>query len=208
MSFSVRSRNCHIPLRSLPTVVIHHVAQYLNRRDLANMTQVDRYLREVFNSPQLWKDVKIHIPDKKIDPQVLEILRVRGIRNLDIRNINCDHEITTLPPHRHLERLSLRVTNTSTLEALSKAASNGYLNNLKSLAFGHIDYGIGNQSKVTFLGLFKCLPMTKQVSFEGSNDLVPSPAHNFYMTPFVDKNCVLLTDKVLIISSEEKSGYF
>lgn len=190
MNLNVRSQNCHFPLRSLPTVVIHHVAQYLDRRDLENMAQVDRYLREVFNSPQLWKDVKIHIPDKKIDPKVLEIFRVRGITDLDVCNVIFDLQITTLQPH--LERLSLHETKTSTLEALSKAASSGHLKNLKSLAFGHIDYRIGHQSRATFLNLFtsKSLPMMEEVSFGHVSSKQAS---------FTDQEiCMPLTDEVSI----------
>ncbi|XP_078344360.1 uncharacterized protein LOC144629974 [Oculina patagonica] len=161
MSLNVRSRNSYFPLRSLPDVVLYHVAEYLSRRDLQNMAQIDRYLRKVFNSPRLWKDIRIRLPDKKIDPQVLEILRVRGITDMEIVNVNFDLQLTTLQPH--LERLKLRVTTVNTLQVLCKAASSGHLNKLKSLAFGHIDYRIGHQSKVTFLELFKHLPIMEEV---------------------------------------------
>ena len=165
MNLNVRSQNCHFPFTSLPTLVIHHIAQYLNRGDRQNMAQVDRYLRKVFNSPRLWKDVKIHLPAnyKKTDPQALEILRVRGVTDLDVCNDVFELHITTLQ-HR-LERLSLHVTKSSTLEVLSQAASSGHLCNLKSLAFGNLDYRIGRRSRVTFLRLFKHLPMVEEVSF-------------------------------------------
>lgn len=164
MNLNVRSQNRYFPLRSLPAVVIHHVAKYLEPRDRQNMTKVDRYLREVFNSPQLWKDVRVCFADRKIDKQVLEIFRVRGITDVYICNINFELQTTALQPH--VERLLLRVTRVSTLKALTKAASSGHLK-LKSLVFGVIDYKIGRQSKVTFLNLFKCLPMLEEVSFGG-----------------------------------------
>lgn len=181
MNLNLRSRNSYFPLRSLPTVVIYHVAEYLTRRDLQNMAQVDKYLRKVFNSPRLWKDIRICIPDKKIDSQVLEIFRVRGITDMDIFNINFELQLTTLQPH--LERLKLCVTRVNTLQVLCKAASSGHLK-LKSLEFGHINYRIGHQSKVTFLELFKHLPMMEEVKFVSS---------------FTEqKICVPLTNEVLI----------
>ncbi len=184
MNLNVRSRNSYFPLRSLPVVVIYHVAEYLSRRDLQNMAQINRYLRKVFNSPRLWKDIRIRIPDKKIDPQVLEILRVRAITDMDICNINFELQLTTLQPH--LERLKLRVTTVNTVQVLCKAASSGHLNKLKSLEFGQIDYRIGHQSKVTFLELFKHLPMVEEVTFV------------VFVSSFTEqKICVPLTNEVL-----------
>ncbi len=184
MNLNVLSRNSYFPVRSLPVVVIYHVAEYLSRCDLQNMAQVDRYLRKLFNSPRLWKDIRIRIPDKKIDPQVLEIIRVRGITDMEIVNVNFDLQLTTLQPH--LERLKLRVTTVNTLQVLCKAASSGHLNKLKNLAFGKIDYRIGHQSKVTFLELFKNLPMIEEVRFVSS------------FTECEQRICVPLTYEVLI----------
>lgn len=181
MNLNFRSQNCHFPFKSLPTLVIHHIAQYLNRRDRQNMAQVDKYLRKVFNSPRLWKDVKIRIPDRKTDPRALEILRVRGVTDLDVCNINFELQSTTLQ-HR-LERLSLYVTRPAILEVLSKAASSGHLCNLKSLAFGYLDGNIGCRSRVTFLSLFKSLPMMEEVKF----------GHGFIARHEI---CVPLTDEV------------
>ena len=183
MNLNVRSQNCHFPFKSLPTLVIHHIAQYLNLRDRQNMAQVDKYLRKVFNSPCVWKDVKIRIPDRKPDPQALEILRVRRVTDLYVYNIRFELQSTTLQ-HR-LERLSLNETRSATLEVLSKAASSGHLCNLKSLAFGCLDGNIGRKSRVTFLSLFKSLPMMEEVSFG-------------YDSSFIARQeiCVPLTDEV------------
>lgn len=188
MNLNFRSQNSYFPLRSLPAVVIHHVAQYLEPRDRQNMAKVDRYLRDVFNSPQLWKDVRVVFADRKITPQVLEIFRVRGITDVFICNINFELQTTALQPH--VERLSLRATRVSTLTALTEAASSGHLK-LRSLVFGDIDYKIGRQSKVTFLNLFKCLPMLEEVSFGGVNgyDDLRKDDRQFFMP---------LTNKVLI----------
>ena len=191
MNLNIHSQNCHFPFTSLPTLVIHHIVQYLNRRDRLNMAQVNRHLRKVFNCPRIWKDVKIRIPAKKIDPQALKILGVRGVTDLDVCNIVFELQITTL--HHRLQRLSLRVTSSSTLEVLFNAASSGHLNNLKSLAFGNLDYKIGRKSRVTLLSLFKSFPMMEEVSF----------GH--------DSSCIVhLTDEVSIyvMSSDNKSCYF
>ena len=185
MNLNVRSQNCHLPFTSLPTLVIHHVAQYLNRRDLENMAQVNRYLRKVFNSPRLWKDVKIRILDKEIDPQALEILRVRGVTDLEFRNVMFDLPIATL--HLRLERLSLRMTRSSTLEVLFKAASNGHLYNLKSLAFGDFDYEIGQKSRVTFLSMFKSLPMIEEVSFGRDSSFIERQELRVPLTTLTDE---------------------
>ena len=181
MNLNIHSQNCHFPFTSLPTLVIHHIVQYLNRRDRLNMAQVNRHLRKVFNSPRIWKDVKMRITSKKIDPQALEILRIRGVTDLDVFDSVFELQITTLQ-HR-LERLSLRVTTSSTLEVLFNAASSGHLKNLKSLAFGNLDYRIGRKSRVTLLSLFKSFPMVEEVSL----------GH--------DPSCtVLLTDEVLSLN--------
>lgn len=199
MNLNVRSQNCHFPFTSLPTLVVYHIAQYLKRRDLENMAQVNRHLRNVFNTPRLWRDVQIRIlgmktdpqslriPGKKPDPQSLQILKVRGVTDLEFRNVRFDLPVATL--HHCLERLSLHVTRSSTLEVLFNAASNGHLCNLKSLAFGDLDYKIGHKSRVTFLSLFKSLPMMQEVSF-GRDD---SPARFFNR-----ENYVPLTDEVSI----------
>lgn len=199
MNLNVRSQNCHFPFTSLPTLVVYHIAQYLKRRDLENMAQVNRHLRNVFNTPRLWRDVQIRILDKKTDPQSfripgekpdpqsLQILKVRGVTDLEFRNVWFDLPVATL--HHCLERLSLHVTKSSTLEVLFNAASNGHLCNLKSLAFGDLDYKIGHKSRVTFLSLFKSLPMMEEVSF-GRDD---SPSRFFNR-----ENYVPLTDEVSI----------
>ena len=193
MNLNVRSQNCRFPFTSLPTLVIYHIAQYLKRRDLENMAQVNRHLRNVFNAPRLWRDVQIRILGKDRlgrdrlgrDPQSLQILKVRGVTDLEFSNVFFDLPIATL--HHCLERLSLHVTKSSTLEVLFNAASNGHLCNLKSLAFGDLDYKIGHKSRVTFLSLFKSLPMMEEVSFGRD-----SPAR------FFNRGNVPLTDEVSI----------
>lgn len=186
MNLNVRSQNCRFPFTSLPTLVIYHIAQYLKRRDLENMAQVNRHLRNVFNTPRLWRDVQIRILGKKTDSQSLQILKVRGVTDLEFSNVLFDLPIATL--HHCLERLSVHVTWSSTLEVLFNAASNGHLCNLKSLAFGDLDYKIGHKSRVTFLSLFKSLPMMEEVSFGRD-----SPARFFNRG-----NYVPLTDEVSI----------
>ena len=188
MNINVRSQNSYFPLRSLPTVVIHHVAQYLTRRDVLNMAQVDTYFRDVFNSPQLWKDVRIRVPDKRIDGRALRIFRIRGIAALDIRNKHFELRQETTLQISHLETLSLHVTRVNTLRALCQAASSGHLK-LKNLAFGRIDDRIGRQSQITFLELFKNLTTMEGVSF--GNDWTDC-------FPYEEgKTCVPLTKEVL-----------
>lgn len=188
MNVNVRSQNSYFPLRSLPTVVIHHVAQYLTRRDVLNMAQVDTYFRDVFNSPQLWKDVRIRVPDKRIDGRALRIFRIRGIAALDIRNKHFELRQETTLQISHLETLSLHVTRVNTLRTLCQAASSGHLK-LKNLAFGRIDDRIGRQSQITFLELFKNLTTMEGVSF--GNDWTDC-------FPYEEgKTCVPLTKEVL-----------
>lgn len=169
-------------LESLPDVIIYHITQYLSPRDRGNLAQVDRYFREVFNSrPQLWHDVKIRIIlHAKTDPQVLEILKARRIRDLRIcfRDASLYSSLTEYL-FGHLESLSLIETRECTVEALYNAASSSLVN-LKKLAFGRLDerlredpYTARNNMyvHVTFLVLFKRLPSIEEVSFSGWLDI-------------------------------------
>lgn len=177
MNLNVRSQNCCFPLSSLPAVVIYHVAKYLSTRELQNMAEVGRYFRQVFNSPQLWKGRRITLSNYgflMIDPQVLEILKVRRITDLSIHNINFHLERMELPLS-HLERLSFFRTTCHILLGLYKAASSGHLNHLKEIDFGFIHSGIQNRNnpiEVTFVDLFKCLPRMEEVSFAGSSEKI------------------------------------
>lgn len=169
MNSLVRSQNFCFPLSSLPDDVVYCLAQYLSPREMEIMAQLNRHFREIFNSPHLWKDVKlkIRLRGKQIASDAIEILKVRGIRSLEISFLNAPFlnppEIIQPFLCPRLEELSFPLTSQRSLEALYKAASEGKLKPRK-LAFGRVDvYG---KLKPTFEEVFKSLPSVEEVSFD------------------------------------------
>lgn len=173
MNLSVRSQNSCFPLSYLPDDVIYHVAQYLSSRELGNMAQLNRHFRRIFNSPLLWKDITIQLPDRVIGSSALEVLKVRCIRDLDASKLIFNPANMAILELPHLERLTLCRTTTSTLKALCNAALRGKLN-LKKLAFGRVDFTIRTGIKRTFEELFKSLSTLEEVSLgKVANDADP-----------------------------------
>ena len=153
----VRSQNLCFPLSSLPDDVVLYLAQYLSPRQIGIMARLNRHFRKIFNSPHLWRyiNLKIRLHDRKIASEAIEILKVRGIRNLEFENMVHSYlkpyETKTVQPLLcpHLEKLTFKVTTQFTLEALYNAASQGKLN-LRRLAFGTVDIKLQKRIKRTF----------------------------------------------------------
>ena len=81
--------------RSLPDVVISHVAQFLSPGDLGNMRRVNRYFRQLFSSPHVWQGIRISMPrfstkhgQLRIDLSILETIKLRGIKELELRDFD------------------------------------------------------------------------------------------------------------------------
>jgi len=80
--------------RSLPDVVISHVAQFLSPSDLGNMRRVNRYFRQLFSPPHLWQGIRISMPrfstkhgQLRIDLSILETIKLRGIKELELQYV-------------------------------------------------------------------------------------------------------------------------
>ena len=160
-------------------MVIFHIAQYLSPTDLGNMSKVNQHFRQMFNSPKFWNGIKILMPgismesnhDRKlkIDPQVLNTIKLRGITELELRSVchvvgsEIDVILHSLP---QLEGLSFHTTTIPICKALEKFVSNGDLINLKKLAFGYVDKHCWELSIVQhfFTNLLKQLPRLEEVS--------------------------------------------
>ena len=105
----------------------------------------------------------------KIDIQVLETIKTRGITELDIcvTNVHVENKISfILQSLPQLERLSLDATTRPIYKALRKAASSHHLVNIKKLAFGNVLQIIGySQHQYPITDLLMQLPKLEEVSF-------------------------------------------
>ena len=170
--------------RSLPDVVMSHIAQFLSPSDLGNMRRVNQYFRQLFSSPYFWQGIKISMPrisakhgQLKIDLKVLETIKLRGIKELDLCRLyhNFDNDIRViLALLPQLEGLSIAATTAPKFRALCQAVSSGHLN-VKKLALLNGPLRVEMQQRYTvqqsmFTDLFMQLPRLEEVHIGYEND--------------------------------------
>jgi len=185
MNLNFHSRNSsYLTLRSLPDVVMSHIAQFLSPSDLGNMRRVNQYFCQLFSSPHFWQGIKISMPrisakhgQLKIDLKVLETIKLRGIKELDLCRLyhNFDNDIRViLALLPQLEGLSIAATTAPKFRALCQAASSGSLN-IKKLALLNGPLRVEMQQRYTvqqsmFTDLFMQLPRLEEVRIGDEND--------------------------------------
>ena len=157
--------------------MICHSAQYLCPRDLGNLSKVNQQFHELFNSPQFWKGIKISWDRNskiQIDPQVLKVIKSRGITEFELRTnyhiveSNIDLILQCLP---HLEGLSFCSITSRICKSLQKFALSGHLDKLRKLSCGYFlkSYWKISHTEHFFTTLFEHLPSLEKVRFGGDD---------------------------------------
>ena len=127
------------PLSSLPCDIVLLICKYLSHKDKANLSRVNQHFRQIFRSPQPWKEVTASLKSAKIK-QCLpfwEVLAARKIKYLELTVLDVEALVQTVFKYLpHLEGLLLPRTTNQTVRILQECVPNEC--NLKKLHLGEI----------------------------------------------------------------------
>ena len=168
-----------------------HVVPYLSPRDIGNMSKINKYFRNMFNSAHPWRNVQVCLASadfrKNKFSRLLETMKMRRIRNLKMvgRDFNflCLKSILESLPC--VERLSLPKTTNSIVNVLLDFASKDQLR-LKKITFGKLvgnSFGEGGcpSYKGNLVELFKSLSSLEDVCvgpFDWQYEVTYLPLYN------------------------------